>query len=99
MTRLTGRILLALARPRRNLPMKRVVALVLGVVLLAGCTSIPTMKRDDMSSFDQDHYQCYMESEAGWHRPVVNVGSLIDNGMAKKKMYTLCMKARGYKEE
>ncbi len=44
--------------------MPRLEALVLGA-MLAGCTSIPTMERDDMSSFDQDHYQCYMESEAG----------------------------------
>jgi hypothetical protein len=40
-----------------------------------------------------------MESEAGWQRPVVNVGSLVDNRNAKVKMYTLCMKARGYHVE
>jgi hypothetical protein len=75
------------------------MAVVLGAALLAGCASTPTMKRDDMSSFDRDHYQCYMESEAGWQRPVVNVGSLVDNRNAKVKMYTLCMKARGYHVE
>jgi outer membrane murein-binding lipoprotein Lpp len=33
------------------------MAVVLGAALLAGCASTPTMKRDDMSSFDRDHYQ------------------------------------------
>jgi hypothetical protein len=72
------------------------MVIVLGMALLGGCASIPEMKKDDMARFDQDHYQCYMESEAGWHRPVINVGSLVDNKNAKVKMYTLCMKARGY---
>ncbi len=67
-------------------------------LLLAGCAGLPEMTRVDMSGFDQDHYQCYMESEAGMQRPLVNIGSLIDNPVAKKKMYTLCMKARGYRE-
>lgn len=57
------------------------------------------MKRDDMTSFDRDHYACYMQSEAGYQRPVINIGSVIDNRNAKVKMYTLCMKARGYSEE
>ena len=79
--------------------MIRLVALVLGAVLLAGCSSIPTMKRDDMSSFDQDNYQCSLESEAARHRPLLNVGSVVDNRNAAVRLYTLCMKARGYKKE
>jgi hypothetical protein len=78
-----------------------IVLLTAGFVLIAGCTkSIDemNMQKTDMTSFDRDHYQCYMESEAGWGRPVVNVGSLIDNRNAKRKMYNLCMKARGYRE-
>jgi hypothetical protein len=79
--------------------MTRLVALGIGATLLAGCSSIPTMKRDDMSSFDQDNYQCSQESESARHRPLLNAGSVIDNRNAAVRLYTLCMKARGYREE
>lgn len=77
--------------------MTRFVALVLGAaLLLGGCVSTPTMKRDDMSSFDQDNYQCVRESEGPQHRPLINIGSVIDNRNAQVRMWALCMKARGY---
>jgi starvation-inducible outer membrane lipoprotein len=79
--------------------MIRFVAFILSAALLAGCSSIPTMKRDEMSSFDQDNYQCSQESESARHRPLLNAGSVIDNRNATVRLYTLCMKARGYREE
>lgn len=39
-----------------------------------------------------------MESEAGQHRPVINIG-LVDNGITKKKIHVLCMRTRGSAEE
>jgi len=54
--------------------MTRLTALVLGAAVLSGCSRIPTMKRDDMSSFDQDNYQCSQESESARHRPLLNAG-------------------------
>ena len=79
--------------------MNRSVALVLGAGLLAGCASAPTMQREDMSGFDQDNYQCSLESESARHRPLLNVGSVVDNRNAAFRLYTLCMKARGYHAE
>jgi hypothetical protein len=66
-----------------------VLGLLAAAVLLAGCApSVPTMRRSDMSTINQDHHDCVVEAEH-----MVGIAT-----RGRLYYYEICMRARGYTE-
>ena len=80
--------------------MLRCVALVLGVVPLAGCTG-PTYSysKPDGSPMDfkRDSYACVQESRVSWGAS--GNAMIIDAKRQANRLYKMCMEARGWTAE
>jgi hypothetical protein len=65
--------------------------------ILAGCTAAPLVARKaDVSSFKQDH-ACTQESRVPFGGSGLGLAAAqIDARRESRKLYTLCMEARGY---
>jgi hypothetical protein len=84
--------------------MTRLVALVLGAMVLAGCTG-PTYSYSkagsDVADFRRDSNACVQEPRMSWgasENPMI-VGASIDATQDSKRLYKMCMEARGWTAE
>ena len=84
--------------------MMRLVALVLGAVLVAGCTG-PTYSYSKAGSnaaaFKRDSYACVQEPRMSWgasEHPMI-VGASIDAQRHASTLYSMCMEAHGWTAE
>ena len=81
--------------------MPRLMALVLGAALLAGCTG-PTYSysraASDVADFRRDSNACVQEPRMSWGASVnpILVGASIDTKHEASKLYRMCMEAHGW---
>jgi hypothetical protein len=78
--------------------MPKTARLLAAVVALAGCAAAPLVAtKSDMSSFKQDNYACTQESRVSFGGAGLGlVAAQVDARRESRKLYTMCMEARGY---